>query len=454
MQKKQVEQTLSYNVVDDWDVVVAGGGPAGCAAAAAAARDGARTLLIEATGALGGMGTSGLIPFWTPFSDGEKMIARGFAQDVFERNKEGQPQLYRAGLDWIAIDAERLKVIYDDLVASAGAEVRFFTTVIHTATAEEGVVDHITTASKSGIEGHRAAVFIDCTGDADVAVGAGAAYEKGDASQDLQPATLCFQLSNADTFAYLYEKKPKAGDDLLKEIARDQKYPLIRDTHLYCIGLIGPGVIGFNAGHLWGVDGTKAASLSAGIVRGRKLAREIQEALAEYYPQTFGNAHLSATANLVGIRETRRVMGDYVFTIDDYLNRRTFPDEICRNAYCVDIHQTESEIKDVMNGSLQNDRRYELYKPGESYGIPYRCLTPKGLKNILVAGRSISTDRIANGSTRIMPVCLVLGEAAGIAAAMVATTDSPDVHTVDTDRLREKMQKYGAYLPKHEDASA
>ncbi len=440
--------STSKNAVDNsWDVIVAGGGPAGCAAAVAAAREGAKTLLIESTGALGGMGTNGLLPFWTPFSDGEKIIARGIAEEVFNKSNECQDHISEGLNDWASIDTECLKVIYDEMIARHGVELQLFTSLIDTVSLEKGVVDHVVTSSKSGIRKYKAKVYIDCTGDGDLAVQAGAEYEKGDAKGNLQPATVCFQLSNVDTYAYLYTKKPEDNDPEIKKIVNDPKYPLIKSTHLSCTHLISPGVVGLNAGHIWNVDGTNAKSLSHAAVYGRKLAFQIKEALSEYYPEAFANAHLTVTSNLVGIRETRRIIGDYILTLEDYLERKKFSDEICRNAYPVDVHESEEEIEDVVNGRLVNDRRYELYAPGESYGIPYRCLIPKKLNNVLVAGRSISTDRDINGSTRIMPVSLVVGEAAGIAAYLAIAKGASDVRSVDTVNLRNKLKSYGGYLP-------
>lgn len=443
----KASRTFRYEIDDDWDVIVVGGGPAGCAAAAAAAREGDRTLLIEATGALGGMGTTGLVPSWAPFSDGQRVIYGGLAEEVFEQNKRGQPQLYREGVDWIAIDPEKLKVIYDELVSTAGSEVRFYTSLFDVVTSETGGVDHVLASSKNGVQAFKAGVYVDCTGDGDLASFAGASYEVGDSGQEVQPASLCFQLSGVDTFAYLYRGNPTDNDPTLVRIAEDPRYPLIRDTHLYCHKLIGPSVVGFNAGHLWGVDATDNASLSESVMLGRQLARQIQQALAEYYPEAFANAHLSVTASLVGIRESRRIMGDYVLTIDDYLERKTFDDEICRNSYPVDLHPAISEIDEINSGRLKEDRRYDPYEPGESHGIPFRCLTPRGLDNTLVAGRCISTDRETNAATRVMPVCLVLGEAAGIAASMAVRSGNNNPRAIDIADLRRRLQGYGAYLP-------
>ena len=135
-----------------------------------------------------------------------------------------------------------------------------------------------------------------------------------------------------------------------------------------------------------------------------------------------------------------------VLTMDDFLARRTFPDEICRNAYFIDVHHAEADAGKERDPEWIA-KRHIGYEPGESHGIPYRCLTPKGLADVLVAGRCISTDRPVQGSTRVMPVCLAMGEAAGMAAAFAAGAPAPDVHAVNVNRLREGLRKHGAYLP-------
>jgi len=430
---------------DTWDVIVAGGGPSGCTAATAAAREGARTLLIEAAGALGGMGTLGLVPAWCPFSDGEKMIYRGLAEKVFRAAAAGVPHEPTDKLDWVAINPELLKRIYDELVTGAGAEVLFHT-ALAAVEADGRDVRTLIVANKAGLSALRAKVYVDCTGDADLAVWAGAQWAKGDEAGGLQPATHCFILSNVDGEAYragprlrgVWECEPAAA------MARDEELPLIQDVH-FCNSLIGPNTVGFNAGHLWDVDNTDPVNLSRGLITGRQLAVQMRDGLAKYIPDAFGEAFLVTTGPLLGIRETRRIVGDYVLTVDDYRARRSFPDEICRNAYYIDVHLSAEEARRRAAGKLDMGKRKEHYGPGQSHGVPYRCLIPRALDNVLVAGRSISTDRIVQGSTRVMPVCLAMGEAAGLAAAMAVA--SADVRSVDTDRLRTRLTEYGAYLP-------
>jgi len=429
---------------DSWDVLVAGGGPAGCAAAAAAAREGARTLLVEATGALGGMGTSGLVPAWCPFTDGEKVVYRGIAIRVLEECRKGMPHVTADELDWVPIDPERLKRVYDDLVTGMGAQV-LFNTMLAAVESKGGRVEAAIMCGKSGLAALKAKVYVDATGDGDLAAWAGAGFEKGDGKGALQAATHCFMLANVDEHAYRHGPPTWGGDirSPIHAIIRSGKWPAISDWNCNN-AMLGPGTVGFNAGHLWNADNTDPRSVSKALIAGRKLARDFRDALAEFSPAAFGHAFLAATAPLLGARETRRIAGDYRLTREDYEARRSFPDEICRNSYYIDVH--EPGPRELDPEELRK-RREKHYKPGESHGIPYRCLTPRGLANVLVAGRCISSDREVNGSVRVMPVCLATGEAAGVAAAFAAAKLPCDVHAVEPGRLRTRLRELGQYLP-------
>jgi hypothetical protein len=405
-------------------------------------------LLIEASGCLGGSGTSALVPAWCPFSDKEKIIYRGLAEKVFTRAKEGMAHVKSDALDWVPIDAERLKRVYDDLVTEAGVTVLFQTMLSHVARDASGRVTSIATTNKSGLSLWSAKVFVDCTGDADLVAWAGGEFHKGDAEgKRLMPATHCFLLANVDEDAYingpwLGPKNPKSP---IFAILGFGKYPLITDAHC-CHNLVGPGTVGFNAGHLFEVDNTDPASVSSALILGRKMAAQFRDALAEYHP-AFAHAFLVATGSQVGIRETRRIVGDYILTLEDYLARRIFPDEICRNSYFIDIHWAKEEVAKDPEQHKQWEKSCVHYGAGESHGIPYRCLTPAGLKNVLVAGRSVSCEQVVQGSIRVMPVCLAMGEAAGLAAALAARSGEKDVHAVDTEHLRQRLREEHAFLP-------
>jgi len=450
---------------DGWDVIVVGGGPAGCAAATAAAREGAKTLLIEGTGALGGMGTLGLVPWFCGYADGEKVIARGIAEHVRMALVNGIPHLEKAQQGWWpAIDPELLKRIYDALVTGAGATVLFHSQLCGVEGAADGQVEALLVSSKAGLRAYRATTYVDCTGDGDLAAWAGAPFEKGDGNGNLQPATHCFMLTNVEPYDCWYHA-PQPGEasraapslhffdpesPVHKAVASD-RYPLIVDRHS-CSTQIGPRAYGYNFGHVYDVDNTDPANVSRALIHGRKQAAQYREAFAQYHP-AFANSFLAATGGLLGVRETRRIMGDYLLSLDDYLARRAFPDEICRNAYNIDVHR-RGDIDAALARKLNSaeiqracEEDVKQLGTGESYGVPYRCLTPKNLRNVLVAGRCISTDRLVNGSVRIMACCLTTGEAAGVAAALAAAAASPDVHRVNTDDLRERLRQQGAYLP-------
>lgn len=418
-------------VYDDWDVIVVGGGPSGCAAATAAAREGAKTLLIEGTGALGGMGTSGLLNAWCPFTDGEKIIYKGIAEKVFTESKKGVPHIHYD--NWVPINGEYLKVVYDDLVTSAGVSVLFFSTMAAVEMKREGVVDAIVVANKAGLSTYKAKVFIDCTGDGDLAAWAGAGFVMGDDSGSVQEGTLCFTVSNVDPYAFsiignVHTNRPNSP---IHSIYGNPKYPLVKDKHMND-KLIGPGFLGFNAGHVT-VDSTDPASLTEAMMKGRKLARQLHEGLVEFEPKSFASSFLAGTANLMGIRESRRIKCDYTFTLEDWLERREFNDGIGRNCYYIDVHKQDATV-------------YPRYKKGESHGIPFGCLTPMDLKNVMVAGRCISTDSYAHGSLRVMPPSLVTGEAVGIAAGQIYPSKSPDVHNVDIKQLRKRLQEVGQLI--------
>jgi len=418
----------------EYDIIVAGGGPSGCAAAAAAARRGARVLLIEASYALGGMGTGGLVTCFAPFGDGEKQIYCGIAQEVSRASNTAAYATEPDALGWVTSSPEDLKRIYDRLVLESGADV-LFGSVVCGADAENGHVRSVLAANKSGLTEYSADVFIDCTGDGDLAVKAGAAFELGGDSGELQPATLCFVLTgiNFESFEPARMNGADPGSPIHKILALGDKYPLINDAH-FCIDVLWPGTVSFNAGHLYESDGTDPAQVCRSVVRGRELARQFRDALAEVEPETFGSAYLIETAPLLGVRESRRIVGEYTLTLEDYLARRSFADEISRNCYFIDVH-----------GAPGSKAETHEYGRGESHGIPFRCLVPRGWRDLLVAGRAISCDRIVMGSTRVMPNCLTTGEAAGVAASL-ALCHGGDVSAIDVGELQRILRAGGACI--------
>ncbi len=416
---------------DSWDVIVAGGGPAGCAAAIAAAREGARTLLIESTGMLGGMSTAGNMNAWCPFTDGEKVIYKGIAEKVLIESKKG---MRSAPTDWLPINTEQLKRVYDNMVSESGGHILLFTQMAEVEMSDNGTVDYITVANKNGLSRYKAKVYIDCTGDGDLAAWAGAGYYYGDKDGKVQSSTLCFTLAGIN-----HEEYKKAGGNgrfhshskssPVYEMIASDKYPLITDPHVNP-KMITPGVVVFNAGHIDDIKSIDPDDLTRGMIQGRRWVEEFHRGLKDLSSAVFGDSFLVSTGSLLGIRESRRIKGDYLFTIDDWVARRSFDDEIGRNCYYIDIH-------------IEGATHYPRYAKGESHGIPFRTLVPEKLTNVLVAGRPISCDEYSFGSLRVMPVCLVTGEAAGLGAALACRMERVNVHNIDITHLRKRLKEEG-----------
>jgi hypothetical protein len=200
------------------------------------------------------------------------------------------------------------------------------------------------------------------------------------------------------------------------------------------ISWVSDSVAGFNFGHVFGIDGTKAEDLTRAAIEGRKLIQTQLLFLRNYVPG-FENVHLVHSGDQIGIRETRRIKGDYTLVVDDFLSARTFEDDIARNSYFIDIHLANAD----------QTMAIKHLPPGKSHGVPYRCMLPQGKSNLLVAGRSVSSDRPVQGSLRVMPNCFAMGQAAGVAAAMASAADQ-GFREVPIRDLQRKLIEQGAYL--------
>lgn len=423
---------------DEYDVIVAGGGPAGSAAATTAAERGARTLLIEMTGSLGGLGTTGLVTIFWGITDGKRLIYGGFFERLARRYFQDRFDPFKT----IAYLAEPMKVVYDRIAVESGAHVRFFS-LLAGADVADGVVKEILVADKGGLTAYRAPKFIDATGDGDLAVMAGAAYEKGDAAGQMQPASPGFLLAGVDS-ARAYENLDEWRPKLLERIAA-AGFTGIAAGSLVAGRDEGNGIHRLNQYHLWGVDQTDPENLSRHMIEARQFAVVIRDALRECHPDGFASAEIVTTAALPGTRETRRIKGEYVLTTDDWHARAKFPDQIALNSFYLDVHPTRAEQERRDRPAPDAGRavkRRPVYGPGETMGIPYRCLVPVGLKNVIVAGRCLSSDRGANGAVRVMAPCMAMGEAAGVAA----TIGGADFNSVDVDELRAILKQRGAVL--------
>jgi len=425
----QREIEIRHNV----DVLVVGGGPAGVAAAVTAARQGARVFLAEGSACLGGAGTTALVPAFMQFTDGVNFLAAGIGEEIL--NKMWQ---YGGKVDgWnYSIKVEALKRVYDDIVMEAGVDFALHTQMVDVIAAD-GKVEYVIFAAKSGMFAVKAKIYIDGTGDGDLCAWAGADFEKGDEDGRMMAGTLCSLWANIN-----WDKVKKPDTRRLEDAFKDKVFTY-EDRHLPGMWRVGETLGGGNIGHTFGVDATDERSLTKSLVWGRKSLVEYEKYYKEYL-DGYENMELAATGAQLGIRESRRIMGDYVMVLDDFMNRADFEDEIGRYSYPVDIHGSDASKESF--AKFEKEYYNLRYEKGESYGIPYRILTPKGLSNVLVAGRCVSCDRYIQSSIRVMPGCYITGQAAGAAAAIAVEKDT-DTRGFDVGELQLRLKKLGAYLP-------
>ena len=441
-------------VEDGYDLVVAGGGPAGVAAAISAGRLGLKVLLAEATGCLGGTGTSGLVTAFDPMADGERMLVGGIMREIVEtlHSRGGlaphvTPDFYNRKFHcWTPFNAEALKILLDDLTTDAKVEVRFFTRVIDADSAD----NHVNGVVINNVEGHRfipARTFVDATGNAELTALCGAAVrEAGRDTPNIMPPTLCSLLAGVD-----WAKAGEGGFGGLQQKRLEQAIAdghfSHRDRHMPGAFCVGRTVAMLNTGHVFNLDALRCKSMSDGMMKGRKLVQEYVEFYRKYLPG-FEQAELTTTAALMGIRESRRIVGEYELNFQDYLARRQFHDQIGVFNKAVDIHVYDDSDEEYQRYFTEFNKFGRL-KPGECIGIPYGILVPRGWQNLWVAGRCNSSDVQVHGSIRVQPAAAMMGQAAGTAATQSIRTGQP-ANELDTSALVESLRKAGAYLPQRD----
>lgn len=419
-----LEPARSVPVVADVDVLVAGGGPAGFVAAVAAARTGARTLLVESNGVLGGNLTAGSVLNIRTFTDGQKQVIGGIAAEFADRLRQagGTTQTPREG-GYVRQDPVITIGVAQDMVLEAGVNLLLHTQAVG-AVVSEHVVRGALIENKSGRGAIRARVTVDATGDGDLLARAGAAFNKSDG--ELQPMTLTFLLADADRWPEGVD--PETRQRLAREVEAGI-FPVAKSPTLFALARRGEYYA--NATRVAG-DCTDAQDLTRGEVEGRRQALAIVDWLRRNAPG-FEKVRLLSMAPRVGTRESRRLAGVYELTREDILAYRHFEDDILACHYYIDIHNPGK-------GNLATQ-----LEVGRNYGIPYRCLIPRQLDGLIVAGRCISVTHDALGSTRVMAICMGLGHAAGAAAALAAAAGMAP-RNLESARLRETLRQQGALL--------
>jgi len=436
---------VSIDEYGRFDVVVVGSGAAGASAAIASARSGASTLLVEKLPFLGGNSTSVLDTFYGFYTPGDRSlkVVGGVGDDVVEGLRRigtvvERPNTYGAGTG-ITYLAEHLKVVWEDLVVGSGAAVLLHA-FVQGVDVRDGRIDELVVATKGGLLRVGAAVVIDASGDADVCHQAGFGYETAGANDAAQTLTTTFRMANVDHRARATIDKEQFHA-LMAAAAQSGEYDLPRregSDHITPI----PGVIATVMTRIDQVVGdgpslrnaTDPDVLTAAEMEGRRQALEYARFLVDRVPG-YAGASLVALSTQVGVRETRRVYGDYRLTRDDVLAARQFDDQIGLCGAPIEDH----------HGGSGSGTTWKYLPEGTAVGIPLSTLIVRDGTNLLAAGRCFSATHDAQASVRSMAQCMAMGQAAGVAAARAATRGGV-VREVPYHEVRDRLAAEGAIL--------
>lgn len=453
--------------IEGYDVAVLGAGSAGVAAAIAAAKNGAKTILVESSASLGGDLLSGLPIDGCRSSNGEWIVG-GVAKELFDECGKWNGyigSIYDRRNIWIVMinpDVMSLAVLHK--LKEYGVTIMPYTQVVG-AEHRNGKIEKLLLANKTQMLELKAGQYLDCTGDADVATMCGVPFEMGNEEGELQPATIVFHFRNVEPkklLGFMLEHPENCGlgenplvPKTAKELAQElydlgypkaffsSKGPLIHEgiengeLHACSMLAITPN----------SVDGTCVTiNTTRTVLKDCTDARVLGDAILELTQQVenavrfirkripgFENAEFSGIAPRLGIRESRRIVGEYRLSANDVKEAKKRDDGVCKGGHEVDIH-----------GKAKNHVRFTIKDAG-SYDIPLGCLMPVGMDNLMVAGRSLSSDRVAHSSARVMGTCMAMGQAVGTAAALcVKQNVSPKELSIP--QLRETLKSQGAIL--------
>jgi len=428
------EPARDVRVAGSYDVIVCGGGPAGLIAAVAAARNGARTLLIERYGFVGGMSTSALVTPISEFRHFGKQHIGGIPFELLKKaaDLDGANVALESGN--FPVNDEILKLAAQRLLLESGVTLLYHSWFSDCVMEGERVT-HVIVQNKAGRVAYEGRVFVDCTGDADLARAAGFPTVKGDV---LQPATLWFQLGGVDTDAldYLFRD---AVDGMLpvSAVIRTRLLELNAQGEIPIFG--GPWINKFFHDGMVSINLLREATDASDPERFTRTECSLRESLHRMidvlrreFPE-FRDCWLAKSGIQTGVRESYHIVGLYQLQRDDILVPKAFPDTIAKGAHVIDIHSSDSNEQDG------------LVVPRQEYNVPFRCLVPQGSVNLVTAGRCLSADGPGFGSVRVMATCMAMGQGAGTAAALGAS-HGYSMSAMNFGHLRETLIAQGAVV--------
>lgn len=421
-----IERTEKIKIGGYYDVIVAGSGPSGIAASVSAGRGGAKTLLIENCGSVGGISTSGLMSHFTG------SVRSNIYSEILKRMAD--KNTFDRGVVKPEIDPEILKNVYYEMLEGAGVDILLYTMVCDTIT-ENGEVKGVVCQNKSGRCVYMAKVIIDCTGDGDVAYHAGAEYFMGRESDSaMQPATLMFKVGGVDMQRAVFPGSFETTVDTPKGELQSLAAKLLPKPagHVLLYKSTIPGIVTCNMTNVTGIDGTDARDLTRAERVCRSQMEPIVDFLREYVPG-YENCYIISGASLIGIRETRHFKGVEQITQEDILEARVFDNWIVRDAlFNFDVHN-------ITGSGLDKTGAQKHFTQTKGYTIPLGCIIPEKTDGLILSGRNISGTHIAHSNFRAMPICVGIGEAGGVAAAL-AVKNNCRVREVEAREIQELLK--------------
>ena len=431
--KSYQEKEKTLPVVAEVDVLIAGGGPAGVGAALGAARNGAKTMLLESANCLGGMATAGMMSHWCGGTESPLL------DEIFERTKTSPllpPEPSQRAANW-ATAHEAQKTALQELLLEAGVTLQYHTFVAG-AVVEDGCVKGLITESKSGREVILAHTVIDATGDGDAAAAAGAEFSLGREDDHVcQPVTLMFRIGGVDhgraVFPGSFETKIDLPKGEIQSLGRQHLPFPAGHVLLYRTPL--PGEVCVNMTNVIGIDGTDVRDLTRAELVCREQMKKIVAFLREFVPG-YETCYAVTSATNVGVRETRHIKALYELTEFDIVEAKLFEDWIAtRNHFNFDIHSLKGP-------GLDEHGAQKHFQSKGKYSVPFRCCVPEKLDGLLLSGRNIGGTHKAHSNFRVMPICLNIGQGAGVAAALAAR-DGISVRKVDVKEVQKRLEAAG-----------